>query len=176
MLHKCNLSTWETSMKPSTLIRRRSATLALFLLACTLAQHGTAQSAGMAPAPVVFFDIAGQDTEQLRNFYSTVFDWNIGAEQNLASPFAVAVTSPLQGVLRREATNSTPQNEVLLYLGVENITETLAAVTANGGGIIYPRIEVPGAVVMGLFTDPAGNRFGLIELENGKARVPAAAN
>jgi hypothetical protein len=32
---------------------------------------------------------------------------------------------------------------------------------------------VPGRVVLGLFKDPAGNSVGLVEMENGKAKVPS---
>ena len=35
-----------------------------------------------------------------------------------------------------------------------------------------PRFEVPGDVILGLFKDPAGNRVGLVEMENGKAKMP----
>jgi hypothetical protein len=34
------------------------------------------------------------------------------------------------------------------------------------------RFEVPGVVVLGLFKDPDGNPMGLVEMENGKAKVP----
>ena len=123
-------------------------------------------------APIVFFDIAGQDTDKMRAFYSEVFGWQIGAEKNGASPFNISAASPLPGVLRKEAATKVPPNETLIYLGVTDITATLAQVVAQGGGIVYPRIEVPGVVVMALFKDPAGNRIGLVEMENGKAKVP----
>jgi uncharacterized protein len=160
-------------MKSLKITRRRLVALIGSVLAATFTYCVVAQIAVRGPAPVVFFDIAGQDTDELRAFYNTVFGWDIGAEQNLASPLTVPVTPSLQGILRKEAASKIPPNEVLLYLGVADITETLVAVVANGGTIVYPRIEVPGAVVMGLFTDPAGNRFGLIEIENGKTKVPA---
>jgi predicted enzyme related to lactoylglutathione lyase len=43
---------------------------------------------------------------------------------------------------------------------------------AHGGAVVYPRFEVPGVVVLGLFSDPAGNRMGLVEMADGKALVP----
>jgi uncharacterized protein len=160
----------------SRIVRNSLAVLALSLITDALTQNVIAQSAIPEPAPIVFFDIAGQDIDGLRNFYNVVFGWNIGEEQNLASPMTVAVSTPLQGVLRREAAGNMPPNEVLLYLGVADITKTLADVVANGGSVVNPRFEVPGVVVLGLFTDPVGNRFGLVEIENGKAKIPAASN
>lgn len=44
--------------------------------------------------------------------------------------------------------------------------------TASGGTIRYPWTEVRGRVVLGMFKDPAGNSVGLVEMENGKAKVP----
>src|SRR5687767_7375972 len=127
----------------SSIVRHSFAALALSLITAAPVQSAIAQTAVTAPAPIVFFDIAGQDTDELRNFYTVVFGWNIGAEENLASPLAVAVSPPLQGILRREAAGKVPQNEVLLYLGVADITKTLADVVANGGSVVFPRIEVP---------------------------------
>jgi predicted enzyme related to lactoylglutathione lyase len=43
---------------------------------------------------------------------------------------------------------------------------------AHGGTIRYPRTEVPGRVVRGMFKDPSGNSVGLVEMANGKAKVP----
>jgi hypothetical protein len=31
---------------------------------------------------------------------------------------------------------------------------------------------VPGTVIIGMFRDPAGNKVGLMEIENGKPKVP----
>ena len=46
-----------------------------------------------------------------------------------------------------------------MYLGVADVTATLAAVVEAGGKIDVPRFEVPGVVVLGLFSDPAGNEW-----------------
>jgi predicted enzyme related to lactoylglutathione lyase len=40
---------------------------------------------------------------------------------------------------------------------------------------VAPRFEVPGVVVLGLFTDPAGNSMGLVEMQDGKPKIPKAA-
>ena len=61
-----------------------------------------------------------------------------------------------------------------VYVGVDDITATLARVKERGGTIRFLRLEVPGRVVLAVFKDPAGNSVGLVELENGKAKVPPA--
>jgi predicted enzyme related to lactoylglutathione lyase len=64
--------------------------------------------------------------------------------------------------------------ETIVYVGVDDITATLARVKERGGTIRFLRLEVPGRVVLAVFKDPAGNSVGLVELENGKAKVPPA--
>jgi len=55
---------------------------------------------------------------------------------------------------------------------VDDINATLAKVKDRGGTVRYPRFEVSGRVVLAVFKDPAGNSVGLVELENGKAKIP----
>jgi uncharacterized protein len=115
------------------------------------------------PAPLVFFDIAGPDDEAQRRFYAEVFGWSAGPTGAIAAPVDGAM---LRGTLR------TDPAEKVLYIGVDDIAATLADVERHGGATLAPRFEVPGVVVLGLFTDPAGNRLGLVELRDGQPRVP----
>lgn len=114
------------------------------------------------PAPIVFFDIAGPDAASQAAFYRAVFDWDVGPGGQLS----VSAPGPLPGTLRADPA------EKMLYLGVEDVTATLASVIAHGGAVVAPRFEVPGVVILGLFTDPAGNRLGLVEITDSKPIVP----
>ena len=120
--------------------------------------------------PVVFFDIAGPDLAAQAAFYRDVFGWDSAPDRNapeLASKILpVPVTSPLSGTLRKD-----PPDKVI-YLGVADITATLAKIEAHGGAAASPRMEVPGVVVLALFTDPAGNRMGLVEMDGGTVKIP----
>jgi uncharacterized protein len=114
------------------------------------------------PAPIVFFDIAGPGTASLNRFYSELFGWDIAADGR----FTAAVLSPLPATLRQDPA------EKIIYIGVEDVAAKLAEVEARGGSTDLPRMEVPGVVVLGLFRDPAGNRMGLVEMRDGKHRIP----
>ena len=123
------------------------------------------------PAPVVFFDIAATGLDKQAAFYKTVFDWDIGP----TGGFTVPVASPLPGNLRVEAAGHGPVAERVIYVGVPDVTAALAKVTANGGAVVFPRLVVPGVTIVGMFTDPAGNRMGVVELDAaGKVKVPPA--
>jgi uncharacterized protein len=114
------------------------------------------------PAPIVFLDIAGPDIEIQQRFYSNLFDWDISADGR----FQVNVTAPLAATLRQDPA------EKMLYIGVDDVTAKLAQIADQGGKVDVPRFEVPGVVVLGLFRDPAGNRIGLVEMHEGKPKVP----
>jgi predicted enzyme related to lactoylglutathione lyase len=112
--------------------------------------------------PIVFVDIAGPDDEALRTFYASVFGWQADG----AGKFVAPVATPIHGAIRRDPA------EKRIYLGVADVSATLSQVEAAGGSIDVPRFEVPGAVVLGLFRDPAGNPMGLVELDGDKPRIP----
>ena len=112
--------------------------------------------------PVVFFSIFGPSGSELQRFYADVFEW----KATPGGDVTVNVTSPLMGNVGQ----GTP--ETLIYIGVADVTATLQKVVARGGTIRFPRMEVPGRVILGMFKDPAGNSVGLVEMENGKAKVP----
>jgi predicted enzyme related to lactoylglutathione lyase len=119
------------------------------------------------PAPIVFFDIAGPDLQSQKAFYEAVFGWDVSADGHFTAPAA----SPLPGLLRVEAAAGF-QPERVIYLGVDDIAATLETIVANAGGVVFPRMVVPGVVILALFTDPAGNRMGLVELVDGKPTMP----
>ena len=137
----------------------RHIVLACVLLFPTIA---SAQNAAATGAPVVFFSIFGPESEQLQRFYAGLFEWAIAPSGDLMT----AVLSPLP------ANISKGEAETIVYVGVNDINATLAKVKERGGTIRFPRFEVPGRVVLAVFKDPAGNSVGLVEMENGKAKVP----
>ena len=141
---------------------------ALAALAALGAPAGASAEEGAMPAPIVFFDIAGPDLAGQAAFYRIVFGWDVAPSGAVTVP----VASPLPGNLRVEPSDQGPTAERLIYLGVPDVTAALAKVTANGGGVVFPRLEVTGVAVIGMFKDPAGNRMGLVEMNGDRAKVP----
>jgi predicted enzyme related to lactoylglutathione lyase len=120
------------------------------------------------PAPIVFFDIAAPELANQAQFYKDIFGWQVGPDGRVSVPAA----SPLPGLLRVEPSSQGPVTERVIYLGVADINATLARITARGGAVVFPRTEVPGVVIVALFSDPAGNRMGLVEMDGGKPKIP----
>jgi uncharacterized protein len=134
------------------------------LILCAVLMPATAfgQAPPAAGAPVVFFTIFGPNSAELQRFYATVFEWKVPPSGEVTT----AVTPSLPGTI------GAGMAETMIYVGVADVTATLKIVVANGGTIRFPRLEVSGRVVLGAFKDPAGNSIGLVEMENGKAKIP----
>ena len=118
-----------------------------------LSVSGAALAADAKPSPIVFFDIAGPDSARLSGFYSSVFGWQIDAKGSIKTP------GGLEGTLRKDP------SEKIIYMGVTDINLALKSIEASGGKTVLPRTVVPNAVTFALFTDPAGNRMGLVEIK-----------
>ena len=137
--------------------------LQALVVGLAMAAAMTDAPAAPPPAPIVFFDIAGVDGARQAAFYRDVFGWQSGPTGALSVP---VLGSALPGTLRKDPTDK------IIYIGVDDVSATLARVQAHGGKIVQPRFEVKGVVVLGLFADPAGNSMGLVEMRAGKPKVP----
>ena len=138
--------------------------LAVCLL--TLSATALAEERARIPAPIVFFDIAGPDAVALNAFYARVFEWEIAPNGAFSTP----VVAPLPASTRATTDRDTPAT--VLYIGVNDVTARLKEVAQNGGTVSAQRFEIPGVVVLGLFKDPAGNLVGLVEMLDGKPKIP----
>jgi predicted enzyme related to lactoylglutathione lyase len=134
----------------------RMKTLALGVIAVLIvlaqAEAQPMTNAPPAPAPIVFFDIAGPDAAKLKAFYAANFGWSIDGADAIKTP-------KLEGTLRQDPP------ETLIYLGVPDIDAALKAINASGGSTVMPRMVIPNVVTFALFKDPAGNRMGLVEVK-----------
>jgi hypothetical protein len=73
----------------------RNALLVLFIGLSLTGAANAAETATMAPAPIVFFDIAGPDAAKLKDFYAGNFGWGIDAGNLITTP-------KLEGALRQD--------------------------------------------------------------------------
>ena len=107
-----------------------------------------ADTPATTPAPIVFFDIAGPDASKLRDFYAGNFGWEIGGDNLIKTP-------QLPGTLRQDPP------EKVLYIQVPDLDAAMAKIAETGGKIVSPKIPIPTGQFV-LFTDPAGNRMGIV--------------
>ena len=146
-------------------MRRVLACSCMLLASLTSLASVAAFAQAPAPAPIVFFDVAGPEAAKLPEFYSKLFGWQTDPRAN--GNWSIPVVTPLLGAMR---IGDAPEKRI--YIGVDDVAATLAEVAVNGGTIDAPRFEVPGVVVIGLFKDPAGNPMALVEMQDGKPKIP----
>jgi predicted enzyme related to lactoylglutathione lyase len=63
------------------------------------------------------------------------------------------------GMMKRQNSEHKPVNYVL----VESVDEYVKKITALGGKVIVPKMEVPGICWWALALDPEGNQFAIME-------------
>ncbi len=52
---------------------------------------------------------------------------------------------------------------VTLYIEVDDLQAYLDKVESRGGKTVMPPTEIPGVVTLAVFTDPQGNRIGMVK-------------
>lgn len=111
--------------------------------------------------PVVHFEIHGEDSNAIAAFYSSVFEWTINANNPLN--YGLVDTDAEGKGIGGGICHSNMAPAVLIYIQVDDPQLYLDKVEAAGGQTVVPVTEIPGAVTMAIFEDPAGNRIGLVK-------------
>jgi hypothetical protein len=112
--------------------------------------------------PVTHFEILGQDTAALRQFYARAFGWKLGEPD---SAMDYAMVDPDGGAGIGGGIGRAPQGpgHVTFYVSVDDPAAALAEVERLGGRTVLTPQEVPGGVTFALFTDPEGHMVGLLK-------------
>jgi len=122
---------------------------------------------------VVHFEIPVDDEDRAKEFYGSVFDWDLntmdmGGGMTYTTAGTVEVDDKMMpkepgaingGLMRR--TKDTPAPVVTI--GVDAIDDSLKKVEAGGGSTITPRTEIPNMGAFAYFKDSEGNVVGLWE-------------
>ena len=120
---------------------------------------------------VVHFEIPTDDLARAKEFYGSVFDWNLQTMDEL--DYTIAMTTPVDeqtqmptepggingGMTKRSAGTPSP----VLTVGVDSIDDSMKQVEAAGGAVVQPRTEIPGMGAFAYFKDTEGNVLGLWE-------------
>ncbi len=110
--------------------------------------------------PIVWWELAGNDGKALQSFYAELFDWKVDADNSMG--YGMINTGGSGSVDGGIYTSDEPKQPVI-YAGVPDLQATLDKVAQLGGTTVVPPTEVPGMVTFALFSDPAGNIFGIVK-------------
>jgi predicted enzyme related to lactoylglutathione lyase len=122
---------------------------------------------------VVHFEIPVDDEGRAKEFYGSVFDWDLntmdmGGGMTYTTAGTVDVDDKMMpkepgaingGLMRRTSDTPTP----VITIGVDAIDDSLKKVEAGGGSTVTPRTEIPDMGAFAYFKDTEGNVVGLWE-------------
>jgi uncharacterized protein len=122
---------------------------------------------------VVHFEIPVDDTARAKDFYGSIFDWElndadmgggmiyttvrtVATDENQLPKEPGAING---GIMKRTSDTTAP----VITIQVDSIDETLKKVEAGGGTIVQPRTQIPNMGAFGYFKDSEGNTLSLWE-------------
>ena len=122
---------------------------------------------------VVHFEIPADNIDRAKNFYGSVFGWELQTmpmgEGEYTSVKTTDVDEQTQlptepgaingGMFQRTETLTSP----VITIDVDGIDDVLKQIEDAGGSTIQPRTPIPGMGAFAYFKDPEGNVMGLFE-------------
>jgi len=117
------------------------------------------------PDQLKHFAINCNNVDRAKSFYERVFQWKFEAwgPPGFYRTTSSGVDGAIQG--RREIVKGKPMFGFECSFGVENIDATIAAVEANGGKIVMPKVTLPTVGTLIFFEDPEGNIAGAMQYD-----------
>jgi uncharacterized protein len=124
-------------------------------------------------AKVVHFEIPVDDLSRAKEFYGSVFGFDLQTMQMEEGEYTIVSTVPVDeatqmptepgaingGMMLRS--DQTPHP--VITIAVEAIDDSLKQIEAQGGSTVTPRTPIPGMGAFAYFSDPEGNVMGLWE-------------
>ena len=115
--------------------------------------------------PVVHFEINSGGASKLQAFYAEAFGWIVDRNDPLGygdvKTEGVCEGTGVPGIDGGIGPSDDGDDFVTFYVQVPDVAEALQRIEELGGKTVVPPTQA-GRVVLGMFTDPRGNRIGLV--------------
>ena len=111
------------------------------------------------PHPVIHAEIRSADPDATRRFFADLFGWKV-ASQGAFPGYTFVDTGAEGGIYVAISPRQGPEDEVLFFVGVEDVAATLKRAEELGGTIVQPAQTVPGTS-FGVFADAQGHKVGV---------------
>lgn len=122
---------------------------------------------------VVHFEIPADDLDRAKDFYGSVFGWQLQTMPMPGGEYTIVSTTPVDeqtqlptepgaingGMMQRDERTPGP----VITIDVDAIDDALQQIEASGGSTVTPRTAIPGMGAFAYFKDPEGNVLGLWE-------------
>jgi predicted enzyme related to lactoylglutathione lyase len=122
---------------------------------------------------VVHFEIPADDVDRAKNFYGSIFGWDLQTMQMGGGEYTSVTTTPVDeqtrmptepgaingGLMQRDESTPAP----VITIEVDAIDQALAQIAESGGATVTGRTPIPGMGAFAYFKDSEGNVVGLWE-------------
>ena len=122
---------------------------------------------------VVHFEIPADDIPRAKEFYGSIFGWQLQDMDTGGADYTIVMTTPVDqqtqlptepgaingGMMKRA--DDTPSPVITIEVG--SIDDALKLIEAEGGSVVRPRTEIPGMGAFAYFKDTEANVVGLWE-------------
>jgi predicted enzyme related to lactoylglutathione lyase len=123
---------------------------------------------------VVHFEIPVDDAARAKEFYRSIFDWQLDdMDMGGGNVYTTVTTTPIDeqsriptepgaingGLMQRSPDTPAP----VITIDVAAIDDALKKIEADGGSVVQPRTEIPDMGAFAYFKDSEGNVVGLWE-------------
>ena len=112
-------------------------------------------------APVTHFEIISRNGEDLKEFYAKLFGWKINSANPMNYGLVQAEGRGIGGGISSPGPDG--MTHVTIYAVVPDPQVTIDLAVNMGATVVLPPTEIPGMVTYALFTDPDGNRIGIVK-------------
>lgn len=112
-------------------------------------------------APVAWFELGCADASAAQDFYRKLFDWEINADNAMNYGEVKSVGGGIGGGIA-PSMGGDPYTTV--YVAADDLSATLEQIKGAGGSTQMEPMQVPGGPEIAQFTDPAGNKVGLLKV------------
>lgn len=110
--------------------------------------------------PLIWFEVSGQHSDNLRDFYTEVLGWRADARQP-SPPRSGAAAARRRGFFRRSANApSTPPWWVTFYTCVPDLDSAIHKARSLGSRVLVPPTR-HGDTTIAVVSDPEGHPIGL---------------
>lgn len=122
--------------------------------------------------PVVHFEMPAEDKARVKEFYESVFGWQMTQLGSDMGDYLLATTSPVDennmhkergaingGFYQKGGAGTVPH----FVISVEDLEEHMEIVKKSGGEMLGEPMDIPGIGRFVMFKDTEGNRVGMLQ-------------
>jgi predicted enzyme related to lactoylglutathione lyase len=136
-----------------------------------LTQAGGPEQPGVSEGknpPIAWFEVLGSNTNDLFDFYSKAFDWEVKKSEGAGVEYGQVDTGTDRGIKGGIGSNPETQNVVSVYAQVEDLGKYLKKAEKLGAKTVIEPQDAGEQTRIANFQDPEGNIFGLFQLKGGQ--------